>query len=247
MIVTSAILQLLVITRKILANRLSSSEIKRCSGNSQDFAGGHECGIYRSKSICIKPNGLVADIIRGITTQIKVWVIGKIENCRCISCCSICDAHCVIMSESIYNINLYVAGESILSIWRKMSQVECWIIWLFSIPYNVMKTFWSTMKTMSEVVLWQLIVFSVKWKSPLIDSVTVASDYCAEVAINVDIISDRVMTKHYVSQLPIFVRDHQGYKSASIICNTSLDSIIIYESVQVGWFAINLTLEIIRI
>ena len=127
---------------------------------------------------------------------------------------------------------------------------------------------------MSVIVYRELYRFSVQNKLTLVDTVSITadacsevrrladiilnrieaehyithlSDSCTEVTWNVDIIGDTVESKNHVFHFSIFIRNHNGYDTASEIGYAYFHACCILQCVQLSLGSINLCLEIIRI
>ena len=103
------------------------------------------------------------------------------------------------------------------------------------------------MKTMPEVILRKLILLTVKRETSLIDTVAIATYQSTEVTVDINVVSDRVMSEYDISEIAVLVRDHQRYQTSAIVCYTGFHSVVIDKCVKRSGFTVHLTLEVVRI
>ena len=98
----------------------------------------------------------------------------------------------------------------------------------------------ATVKAMSEVVLRQLVLHSVKSEAPLVDTVGIAAYAGAEVSLVVlrEIIRHLVKAKNHVPEHSIPVGNHNRYDPATEIGDADLHAGRVYKGVEAGLRAI---------
>lgn len=101
-----------------------------------------------------------------------------------------------------------VPGESVVAVGRDECQFKRRVIWLFCVIYLIHPAGGSSVETVAEIVLRQLILLSVDSDLSLIDAVGITSNRRTVVArrvFGVGILGDVIIAENYVSGIAILV------------------------------------------
>ena len=93
----------------------------------------------------------------------------------------------------------------------------------------------AAVKAVGTIVDGQLVAFAVQAELSLGDTVSVASDQCAEVASVCSvflIVLNVVMSKAYILHVPVFVRHHDADNSSAEVCEAYFHAVGIGENIQ---------------
>ena len=117
---------------------------------------------------------------------------------------------------------------------------------LFNIPYYHVESFESTMKTVGNIIDWQLVGFSVQSEFSFPDSVTISSDSGSQKPFTfvVEVFVHMVVSEDNILKMTIFIRGPELNDSSSEIGNGNLDSVFVSQKLEIGLFPVDYLLKV---
>ena len=110
-VITAAELHLLIVGVDILPDRLSLPEIERSSLYGYDLTGRDQIGSHLCSVAAVHLKDLIADTAVVFSREIKVGVIGQVDNCLLVGDCLIVDPE-FFFSKRIFNAETSVSREA---------------------------------------------------------------------------------------------------------------------------------------
>ena len=210
------------------------TEIHRSTFYLQDFSCRNGHFVNGSIMISVDSNDVVQNRRGGIgnTCQIEEAVVGEVDN-SCLVCGSpIFNNQCIgFIFQTIGHFYFQITGKALFAICGCIVEYNSRRIRLDCIPHSGVETCGSTVQRIWSIVDCQIVFFAIKSEFSFGYTVSVASDSGVEERFGaVDYMVYTVMSQNYVSILPVFVGDHNGKDSASVVSYCNFHSLSIFKN-----------------
>ena len=223
------------------------AEIHRCSLHRYDGAVGHIRSIDGCKVISIDVQFVIFSICRGRTVEVPVGMIGHVNDGFLVGCCRILNINGVVIGKGISYNGRHVAREVIVFIGRMQRKFERIGRRLAAIVNLILPSSEAAVQAMAIVVFRQLDGFTVNCDAPLVDTVGISPNGCAEITAKmlvVGILSHIVVAQTHIVKLALTVGNHHGNDARSKVCHAQFYAVFVRQRVETGLLSANIRLEI---
>ena len=244
MVVTITFFQLIeIVVVDTFANAGRFAEIHGRSFYRSNFTGSDKDIIYRSISISIQIQFVIEHAL-SIATEVKVRVIGQIDNGRLVGGCFVSDNQRVAIGKSVSSFHFQFAGETHFAIGRSVANHQLLIAQLFNIEHAILITFYTTVQTIGTIVHRNLIINAINRELTFIDTIAITTDQSTEVAGIIQIRLNIIETQHDVGKLAILIGRCDRNDTSTIINHGNFYPIRILQNIQIVLFTVDFRLEI---
>ena len=103
------------------------------------------------------------------------------------------------------------------------------------------------MEAMTVIVLWQLVFNAVECKASLIYAIAVAANDGAEVAVDIYIVLNGIMSEYNIGEAPVPVGNHERYEASAVIGDSGFHAVIVGYYIEGCRFAVDCIDELARV
>ena len=234
-VIAVAVADLLVVGGDAVADEVCRAEVERRAFHGSDFARGHKRVVHRRVVRSVDIKDIVHDAVRSrIAREIKVGVVGHVDDGRRIGRGLVGDVDAVVIGEGIGDVGLHGTGEVAIAVGRIAQQLDVLLVGFHHLIDLILPALGTAVQAVSEVVLRQLDGLSVEGEAALVDAVGIPADAGAEVGLVVlrEIIRHFVESQGHILQFPVFVVHHQRHDAAAEVGDADLGAVGVRQGVQ---------------
>src|SRR5208283_2346599 len=196
------------------------AEIERRVGDTLDFAGGNERGIYRRVIVAVELQDVLKDVAVALAFQIEVTVIGEVQNGGLVGFRRVLDLELIRSGECVGDVDGQCAGIALFAVGADIGEAHGLSLSIFrgrGLPNPAVKTDLTAMESIGRIVDVQVVFLAVERELAIGDAVAVAADCGAEVRMRVTFVAlELVETKNDVAELAILVGNEKLSESGAI-------------------------------
>ena len=186
-VITISVAELLVVGGDVAADGLGRSEVKRSAGYRGNLAGSHKCRVNRGVVVGIDSEFMSEDILRGISTEIPIRMIGHIDYSRFVGCGSVINIKGIVGRKAIYDLSLDCPGVAVVAVGIGKGQFESAVVELTGCINAILPAkgahVCATVERVTKIVFRQGDGITIEHKCTLIDAVGIAADSGTEIRL----------------------------------------------------------------
>ena len=179
-----------------------------------------------------------------IAIQIKIRVVGHIDNSRFIRLRFILNIDCIVVSQFHQHFTSNVSRKTFFTIFCHISQLQFLRIQLYGVIHPILEPLRTSVQAMAVVITGKLIFYTVQRKLTLIDTVSITSDACTEVGRFADIILNGIETKNYITHLSVLIGNHDRNNASAKVRDANFHIVLVAQNVEIGFLSVHFRTEI---
>ena len=250
-VVAAAVAELLklflcVVVLDALADGNRSAEVHRCSLYVGNLSGGDEGSVYWSIFRCFNLQLMVVDGALACSVEVEERVVSQVQDGLLVGLGVVGDDELVVVGQFIGHGHVECAGITHLSVNRFIGQHELLRAFLYGIPYHHVEALVAAVQRVGTVVHGNSVFHAVESELAFGNAVAIASDGCSEeaLALVVDVGVDVIVAEHDVGEVTVTVGSEELDHAATEVGHGHLQTIGVFQGVEVNLLAVNLGLEI---
>ena len=153
----------------------------------------------------------------------------------------------ILVVEGIHHLGFYISRKSGIAVRCTQREFDSVVAGLVGSPHCIVKALGSAMQTVSIVVVWQFVFHAVERELSVFDSVSVTSYDSPEVAVDVQIVGNRVVTEHNVIHFAVLGRCHNRDDAPAEVGYAHFHPVGVGEGIECNRVAIDYCFEVCRI
>lgn len=235
-VVAVSVTELDIVGVDVLSDRFGRRpEIKgRTCGNVHYLASGHKRAIDGCHAGGIEPKGMGEDVVVAVAREIKVGVVGHIDDRGGIGSGGIVHTEGVVVGEGVGARRYDIAGETVVPVRGVDSKAEGMGIGLLCRIELILPACRSAVEGMTIVVGGEAVGCTVDSDPSVVKTVGIPPDTCAEVGGDSLIVVQIVETEHYILHCAVAVGHKERDDTSAEIGDSDLHTVGIGEGIESG-------------
>lgn len=172
------------------------------------------------------------NIVVTIARQIKIRVVGHIDNCGSIGSGGIVHTKGIFIRQSIDTSSHHITRKTIVSVRRPDGKTEGMVVGLLGIIYPILPARRTSVEGMTIVVSEKLVGRTVDGETSVIKTVGITPDTCAKIGGDSLIVADIVETEYYIPHSAGAVGYKDRDNTSTEVGNTNLHTIGVGEGIE---------------